>query len=184
MHDPYLPALAPWAREILERALPAGVRFCVQTRSLLVLKDLDLLAEYADQVRLQVSVATSSLPLQRMIEPNVPTPKRRFGVLRKAREARIPTGVILAPIFPPVGARDDVKADLEAMADELARVHPDRVYGESLHPRGQNMRLIEDALGEPIVFPRYFDKNAGRNFRRVLKDRGIVGIWWPDHQAG
>src|SRR5207247_70871 len=82
MHDPYLPQLASWTREILERALPAGVRFCIQTRSLLVLKDLDILAAHADQIRLQVSVATSSLALQRIIEPNVPTPTRRFNVLR------------------------------------------------------------------------------------------------------
>src|SRR3990170_7942508 len=35
-HDPYLPKLAAAARQILEHALPAGVRFCLQTRSFLV----------------------------------------------------------------------------------------------------------------------------------------------------
>jgi DNA repair photolyase len=183
MHDPYLPQLAHWTREILERALPQGVRFCVQTRSLLVLKDLDLLTEYANRVRLQVSVATMSLPLQRLIEPNVPTPKRRIGVLKRAHESGVPTGVILAPIFPPVGVREDVKADIEALADEVAAVRPAHIYGESLHPRGQNMQLIEDALGEPIVIPPHFDVNAGRNFRRALTARGMSGVWWPDHQA-
>ncbi len=183
MHDPYLPELAPWAHAILERALPAGVRFCVQTRSLLVLKDLDMLADYSDQVRLQVSVSTSSLPLRRLIEPNVPTPRRRFGVLQKAKEAGVPTGVILAPIFPPVDVREDVKADIETIAGHLERIRPDRVYGESLHPRGQNMRLIDEALGAPIEFPPHFDVNAGRCFRRALKARGLNGVWWPDHRA-
>ena len=183
MHDPYLPQLASFARDILERALPAGVEFCIQTRSLLVLKDLDLLAKYADQIRLQVSVATSSLPLQRIIEPNVPTPARRFNVLRKAREAKVPTGVILAPIFPSVKVRADVIADIEAMAAELGDIRPDYIFGESLHPRGQNMRLIEDALGEPIVFPHAFDFHVGRNFRRALRKHRLEGKWWPDHRA-
>jgi DNA repair photolyase len=183
MHDPYLPQLTRWTRSILEHALPAGVKFCVQTRSLLVLKDLDLLAQYADQVRLQVSVATRSLPLQRIIEPNVPTPLRRFNVLRKAKDAGVSTGIILAPIFPPVNVRADVQADVQSMAIELGDIRPDRIYGESLHPRGQNMRLIEEALGEPIVFPPMFDTNAGRCFRRALKKEGLSGTWWPDHQA-
>ena len=184
MHDPYLPTLAGFARTILEQALPAGVRFCIQTRSLLVLKDLNLLREFSDQVRLQVSVATSSLPLQRIIEPNVPTPNRRFGVLRKAKDAGLTTGVILAPIFPPVKVRDDVKADIGNMAASLRETSPDHIYGESLHPRGQNMRLIDEALGHPVEFPSYFDTNAGRNFRRALKAQGLSGIWWPDHRAG
>src|SRR5690348_13427749 len=183
MHDPYLPQLASFARDILEQALPAGVEFCIQTRSLLVLKDLDLLKEYANQVRLQVSVATASLPLQRIIEPNVPTPARRFNVLRKARESKIPTGVILAPIFPAVRVRQDVVGDIEAMAEELGDIRPDHIYGESLHPRGQNMRLIEDALGEPIVYPHAFDFHAGRHFRRALRKHGLEGKWWPDHRA-
>jgi DNA repair photolyase len=183
MHDPYLPELAGHARNILEHALPAGVHFCVQTRSLLVLKDLDLLTEYANQIRLQVSVATSSLPLQRIIEPNVPTPTRRFNVLRKAKEAGIPTGIILAPIFPPVKVREDVIRDIEAMASELGEIRPDYIYGESLHPRGQNMRLIEDALGEPIVYPQAFDFHAGRHFRRALRKQRLEGKWWPDHRA-
>jgi DNA repair photolyase len=183
MHDPYLPQLATYARSILEHALPAGVRFCVQTRSLLVTKDLDLMSQYADQLRLQVSVATSSLRLQRIIEPNVPTPTRRFEVLRKAKDARIPTGVILAPIFPPVDVREDVIGDIESMALTLATIRPDHIFGESLHPRGQNMRLLEEALGHPIEFPKGFDFHAGRAFRRALRSHRLAGTWWPDHRS-
>jgi len=47
-HDPYLPRLAGAAREILQHALPAGVRLCIQTRSCLVLRDLPLLQEFRD----------------------------------------------------------------------------------------------------------------------------------------
>ncbi|HKZ59499.1 MAG TPA: radical SAM protein [Candidatus Thermoplasmatota archaeon] len=183
MHDPYLPELAPYARAILEHALPAGVRFCVQTRSLLVTRDFDLMSEYAAQVRLQVSVATASVRLQRVIEPRVPTATRRFEVLRKAKAACLPTGIILAPIFPPVEVREDVTEDLSSMAETLATIRPDHIFGESLHPRGQNMRLIEEALGHPIEHPKSFDFHAGRAFRRALRSRKMEGTWWPDHRA-
>src|SRR2546428_448042 len=114
-HDPYLPTIAPWATKILEAALPQGVEFCIQTRSLLVLRDLNLLAEYPKQVRLQVSIATMSRDLARLIEPRVPPAEARIDVLRAAKDAGLDVGVILAPIFPPVQARPDAEEDLRSM---------------------------------------------------------------------
>ncbi|MFQ5911482.1 MAG: radical SAM protein, partial [Thermoplasmata archaeon] len=111
-HDPYLPKLVGTARKILEHALPAGVRICLQTRSFLVTKDLDYLAQYKDQIRLQVSIATLSRDLARKIEPRVPSPEARLEVMRRAKELGLPVGVILAPIFPPMQTRPDFVEDL------------------------------------------------------------------------
>jgi len=55
-HDPYLPELYDYTRKILEASLPYGVRYCIQTRSLLVRKDFDLLLRYKEQIRLQYSI--------------------------------------------------------------------------------------------------------------------------------
>lgn len=177
-HDPYLPKLKQAAREILECALPAGVRFCIQTRSFLVLEDLKLLKEYRDQIRLQVSIATATPELARLIEPRVPLPSRRFEVLRRAKDAGLRVGVILAPIFPPVRARPDVVGDLARMAEQLRPIEPDHIYGESLHVRGQNVRLIEEALGEELTLDG-FESIAAFHFRRALRSVGLRGTWWP-----
>lgn len=177
-HDPYLPKLALAARKMLEHALPAGVRLCIQTRSMLVLRDLPLLQEYRDQVRLQVSIATANREFARLIEPRVPPPERRFEVLRKAKEAGLNVGVILAPIFPPVAARQDFRGDLEAMAEALVGIRPDHVYGESFHVRGSNSRLVEGALCHGIEHDG-FDSLAAFHFRRALRNRGLRGTWWP-----
>lgn len=177
-HDPYLPKLRKAARGILEQALPAGVRLCIQTRSFLVLEDLDLLVEYRDQIRLQVSIATAKPEFARLIEPRVPSPSRRFQVLREAKEAGLRIGVILAPIFPPVRARPDMIEDLELLAESLGPIQPDHIYGESLHVRGQNVRLVEDALGEPLTLAG-FDSIAAFHFRRALNNEGLTGVWWP-----
>ena len=177
-HDPYLPVLAPWARRILERALPAGVRVCLQTRSYLVVKDLDLLARYQRQVRLQVSIATMSRELARRIERRVPPPETRVEILRRARAMGMNTGVILAPIFPPVAVRPDVVEDLRLMAETLAKVEPDHIYGESLHIRGQNLRLIEQDLGERVRVTPGFDRGIAKAFRGELARVGLRGTWW------
>lgn len=112
-HDPYLPHLNGWARKILDTALPYGVKFCIQTRSPLVERDFDLIQQYKRQVRLQISIATMSDQLSRLIEPRVVPPKRRIEILRKAKDNGLRTGIIIAPVFPPIDLRPDVRGDLE-----------------------------------------------------------------------
>src|SRR5207245_3908479 len=114
-HDPYLPKRARPARKILEQALPAGVRLCIQTRSYLVTRDLEYLARFPSQVRVQVSIATFDSELARRIEPRVPPPRARLEVLRKAKDLGLAIGVILAPILPELSIRPDVGEDLREM---------------------------------------------------------------------
>ncbi len=180
-HDPYLPKLTGAARRILEHALPAGVRICLQTRSFLVTKDLDLLAEFKDQVRLQISLATMNRDLARKIEPRVPSPEMRLEVMRRAKAKGLCVGVILAPVFPPTTTRPDFVEDLEAMIRKLTEIEPDHIYGESLHIRGENIQLVQEALGEEIFMGRGFDRAAQRVFDRELSANGLEGTWWPEH---
>lgn len=182
-HDPYLPKLAEAARKILEHALPAGVRVCLQTRSFLVTKDFALLQEYRDQVRLQVSIATMNRELARLIEPRVPPPETRVQVLRLARQAGLDIGVILAPILPPVRIRPDVPADIRDMVEHLEDLAPNHVYGECLHVRGQNLRLLEQALGETVRVTPGFDKGIAKTFHEELRKSRLHGTWWYEHRG-
>lgn len=179
-HDPYLPQLKGWTRKILERALPEGVRFCIQTRSPLVEQDLELLANYRSQVRLQASIATSSNELSRVIEPRVVPPARRMAILQKAREFGVPTGIIIAPVFPPTRIRPDVAADLEEIVAWLAKVKPTYIFGESVHVRGLNQAYVEKALEEPLNL-RGFDVLAEKLFHDALHKYRLKGVWWPEH---
>ncbi|MFQ6129003.1 MAG: radical SAM protein [Thermoplasmata archaeon] len=179
-HDPYLPQLADKTREILERALAAGVRFCIQTRSCLVLEDLDLLTRHRDLIRLQVSIATLNAEFARRIEPRVPPPKRRLDTIRKAKEAGLEIGVIVAPVFPPTRWNRNGWRDLRAVIRSLSAIKPHHIYGESLHARGQNLKLVEEALGERLVLPEGFDAAAERVFYEELAKHGLSGKWWPE----
>ncbi len=86
----------------------------------------------------------------------------------------------MAPIFPPTSTRPDFVSDIEALAAELGRIRPDHVYGESLHIRGENVQLIEEALEDKIFIGRGFDKAAERVFHRELEAVGLEGTWWPE----
>ncbi len=179
-HDPYLSQLITWTRKILEHGLSNGVRFLIQTRSHLVLRDLDILSRHRNQVRLQVSIATINKDFSRAIEPRAPPPEKRIEILREAKEnANLTTGAIIAPVFPPNIYVQDVYQDLLAIAERLTETKVDKVYGESLHPRGPNMEYIKEALGVKINL-KGWDIRAEKLFYKALDEYGLKGEWWPE----
>ena len=178
-HEPYLPFISAWTRKILERALPEGVRFCIQTRSPLVERDFNLLKDYKNQIRLQVSIATYNTEFSRVIESRVVPPQRRMEILEKAKNEGLDTGIIVAPVFPPIRLRKNVEEDLHEIAYELARIRPNHIYGESFHVRGLNQLYVEQALGEQLNLEG-FDQIARRIFYRVLRRYDLKGVWWVE----
>lgn len=88
------------------------------TKSYLVSRDVDLLAELAEHgaVSVCLSVTTLDPGLQRILEPRASAPARRLGAIRVLASAGIPVGVNVAPVIP--GLTDhEVPAILEAAAD-------------------------------------------------------------------
>jgi DNA repair photolyase len=174
-HDPYLPELYEYTRKILEVSLPYGVKYCIQTRSLLVKKDFDLLLRYKEQIRLQYSIMTLNLKLSRLLEPRVPSPYARLRLLKEASTLGLKVGVIIAPIFPIEGWKED----LEMLFKELATINGNiTVYGEILHRRGSNLRYIKE-LG--ISIPEDledFDRQVGSHFEALLAKYNLEGRYW------
>jgi DNA repair photolyase len=183
-HDPYLPKLRKYTRKILETSLPEGVRYCIQTRSPLVLKDLDIIQEYPDQVRLQISVGTLNEKFSKLIEPRVALPRGRLDIISKAKEAGVNTGIIVAPVFPPLSIRPNPEADVADIFSVLSDIQPDHIYGESLHIRGINLKFIEQSIGESLhqIDLDEFDRSFGIIFERLLEEHRLEGQWWPDHR--
>jgi DNA repair photolyase len=174
-HDPYLPELYDYTRKILEVSLPYGVRYCIQTRSLLVRKDFDLLLRYKEQIRLQYSIMTLNLKLSRLLEPRVPSPYARLRLLKEASSLGLKVGVIIAPIFPIEGWKED----LEMLFKELSTINGNiTVYGEILHRRGSNLKYIKE-LG--ISIPEDledFDRQVGSHFEALLAKYNLEGRYW------
>jgi DNA repair photolyase len=176
-HDPYLPELYDYTRKILETSLPYGVRYCIQTRSLLVRKDFDLLLRYKEQIRLQYSIMTLNLKLSRLLEPRVPSPYARLNVLKEASGLGLKVGVIIAPILPVEGWKED----LEMLFKELATIPNITVYGEILHRRGSNLRYIKEQGISITEDLEDFDKQVGSHFETLLSKYGLKGRYWYEH---
>ena len=88
------------------------------TKSYLVSRDIDILAELARHraVSVVLSVTTLSNDLQRTMEPRASSPARRLGAIRVLADAGIPVGVNVAPVVPGL-TEHEMPEILEAAAD-------------------------------------------------------------------
>ena len=180
-HDPYIPSLVSTTRKLLEAALPAGVKLCIQTRSPLVVRDFEYLSQFRKQVRVQVSVATMNGKLSRIIEPRVASPESRLRIIEKAKEYDLNTGIIIAPVLPPVKIRISPSKDIEEIVSRLSEIRPDNIYGESLHVRGSNISELEAMLGQKLDLEN-FDAAMEIKFHKTLSKYGLKGRWWKEHR--
>ncbi len=112
--DPYQPVEKRLrvTREILEVLLQARHPVTVITKGALVLRDLDLLQEFASMKLLRVTVSLTTLDpeLKRTLEPRAASPQARLRVIRALADAAVPVGVLTAPMIPAVN-----DAELEAL---------------------------------------------------------------------
>lgn len=100
--DPYQPAEAE--HRITRKCLQVLVRkdwpIEVLTRSPLVTRDLDLLAQFS-QVRVGLSIPMLDDRLRKVLEPNAPPIAARLRTLRRLSDAGIPTFANYTPACPP-----------------------------------------------------------------------------------
>jgi DNA repair photolyase len=89
----------------------------ITTKSALVARDVDLLAQMAAEnlASVFVSIGTLDNGIARTLEPRANSPARRLEAIRRLSQAGIPTGVIVAPLIPAL-TDPDLEKVLEAAA--------------------------------------------------------------------
>ena len=122
--DPYQPVER--RLRLTRRCLEVFAEFrnpvAIVTKSALVTRDTDLLAELArdDAACVEISITTLDDTLHRAMEPRAAAPRRRLEAISGLARAGIPVGVMLAPIVP--GLTDcEIPAIVEAAARAGAR---------------------------------------------------------------
>jgi DNA repair photolyase len=129
--DPYQPVEAKYqlTRQCLEILVEEKWPVTIQTRSRLVLRDLDLLTEGND-FEVGLSVTTADDDMRALFEPHAPSIQDRISTLNQIHRAGIRTYVMIAPMLP--GAEDLAeelvgKVDT-VIVDRMNYTHADWVY--------------------------------------------------------
>jgi DNA repair photolyase len=187
--DPYQRCEAKYrlTKGIVRELAAAANPFSILTKSTLILRDLDLLAEAAraTDVRANFSIGTLDEEVWRLTEPGTPHPRQRVEAVAKLNAAGVPCGVLVAPVLPGLSDRDDqleavVKACVEAGAVTIAplllhlrpgvREHylgwlagarPDLLYRhEELYPKAYAPKAAQEALSRRVS--RLVERHGGR----------------------
>lgn len=104
--DPYQPIEREHriTRSLLEIFVQTRHPVTIVTKSILVLRDIDLLSELAQHhlISVALSVTTLDRKLARKMEPRASAPQKRLEALKALSQAGVPTRVMVAPIIPAI----------------------------------------------------------------------------------
>ncbi|MBP1585852.1 MAG: radical SAM protein [Lachnospiraceae bacterium] len=192
MSDPYMHCEENLrlTRKCLEIILENGFGVAVQTKSDLILRDIDLLSEINRSAKcvVQMTLTTYDDDLCRILEPNVCNTKRRIEVLEEMQKRSIPTIVWLTPILPFI---NDTKENVSAILNECARTgvkgvidfgmgltlrEGDREYYYAAldrHFPGMKERYIK-RYGNSYELPSPNARELNKIFQSICKDNGIM----------
>jgi DNA repair photolyase len=99
--DPYNPLEGKYrlTRRILEKLAPLQPDLGIQTKSDLILRDIDLLGQFK-KCQAGLTITTMDDSLRKEIEPSASPVQKRIDALKKLKEAGIETYVFIGPILP------------------------------------------------------------------------------------
>lgn len=159
MTDPYIPLELEIenVRKTLHLIDKYGFGFTVITKSDRILRDLDLLQKINEKTKcvVQMTLTTYDEDLCRKIEQNVSTTRERFEVLKRLRDAGIPTVVWLTPILPFINDTEDNISSILDMCIE-AKVYGIICFGMGLTLREGNREYFYKQLDR--LFPQLKEK--------------------------
>ncbi len=129
--DPYQPLEKEYAltRRCLEILSKRGWPVTIQTKSSLVLRDIELLRKFKG-LEVTLSIATADEKTRQLFEPNSPPLEERIETLLKLHSESIKTSAMIAPILPKVeGLADQLRGKVDnVLIDRMNYHYADWVY--------------------------------------------------------
>ncbi|MEY2566980.1 MAG: hypothetical protein QOE35_1509 [Actinomycetota bacterium] len=176
--DPYQRAEGKYhlTQGIVRALSDAANPFSILTKSTLILRDLDLLAEAATRthVRANFSIGTLDEATWKATEPGTPHPRQRVEAVARLNDAGVECGVLVAPVIPgmsdgPGQVEEVVRACVDAGAVSVSAMY--------LHLRpgvkGHFMDWLQDARPDLVAqyAARYRRSYVDKQFGAALGAR-------------
>ncbi|MCR5602490.1 MAG: radical SAM protein [Lachnospiraceae bacterium] len=192
MSDPYMHIEKDLrlTEKCLEIILKYGFGVAIQTKSDLILRDIDLLDEINRSAKcvVQMTLTTYDDDLCQVLEPNVCNTKRRIEVLEEMRKRGIPAIVWITPVLPFI---NDTEENITSILNECVRTGVKGIidFGMGLTLREGNREYYYAALDKhfPGMKERYIKqygnsyelpspnaRNLTAIFKRICKENSIM----------
>lgn len=169
--DPYNPQEEKFqrTRALLEQLKGSGVKLSIQTKSDLVLRDMDRIKKFPN-ARVGFSINTLDEDFRADMDQAVSV-ERRLAAMKKLHDAGIRTSCFLSPIFPGI-------TDVEAIIDRVKN-QCNFIWLENLNLRGSYKSVILQYIREKhrhfIRFMRrYTYREAGHTGKLLMNECGLM----------
>ncbi len=174
--DPYQPieATEELTRRAIRALLRGGFKVSIQTKSPLVLRDLNLLLEYPKSVDVGFTIITMDEAIASILEPGAPPPKARAEALMRISRTGIRTWLFYGPVIP--GVNDGVE-HFEGVLRTLLR-DVDIVLIDKLRVAPEVRRSLGRALANPdkvfrLALDRDWWSSTVRSFDKLCSELGV-----------
>lgn len=176
--DPYQPVERKYeiTRRCLELLLMHDFPVCIQTKSSLVLRDMDLLRRFPN---IEVGITLTALDdgVREKLETGASSVEERLRALDVLRKNKVKTWVFLGPVMPYI-------TDVEALVEAIADVRPEYVLVDKLRLKegvwgGVKGFILGFKHGLISDYEKIFFGNGeyyGEVFERVVRGCGEKGI--------
>ncbi|MBQ9124900.1 MAG: radical SAM protein [Acholeplasmatales bacterium] len=182
MSDPYIPIEKDlkFTKGMLELIDRYGFGVSIQTKSNLIMRDMDLLEKINNQAKavVQITLTTFDDELCKIIEPNVVPTSERIKILMECKKRGIPTVVWLCPILPFINDTVDNIENILKVCKETS-VYGIICFNMGLTLRDGNREYFYEMLdkhfpGIKNKYIRFFKDNYEVN---SLNNRGLMDIF-------
>jgi len=161
--DPYQPVESRYrlSRGSIELLCGAGFHVSIQTKSPLIIRDLDILRACGSKVDVGFTITTMR-DTYRMIEPGSPNPIARAAALRRIAELGIENWIFLGPIIPGLNDSEEDYVPVINLAAQLGS----EVILDRFRAKEGPIKLMRNKLGTtPHVDPSWWRSTVSRILR-------------------
>ena len=121
--DPYQPIEKKYklTRYCLEQLLIHDFPVCIQTKSDLILRDIDIISRFSNS-EILISIGTLNDDERKILEPNSSSIKNRLDILEEFSKNSIKTSVFFGPVYPTIKKQEIeqiIKTFYEKGVDEI-----------------------------------------------------------------
>ena len=113
-------------RRILEKLIGTKFSASIQTKSKLVLRDIDLLKKIKCEVGM--TITTFDEKARKVFEPNASSSMERLETLKKLKDEGIRTYIFFGPMLPFISDKN-----LEETVNKFATAKPDRIFADKMN---------------------------------------------------
>ncbi|GAB6944105.1 SPL family radical SAM protein [Vulcanisaeta sp. JCM 14467] len=175
--DPYQPVESRYklTRRAIEVLCNAGYHVSIQTKSALIVRDVDVIGKCGSAIDVGFTITTMR-DTYRAIEPMAAHPMARASALRKIASLGVETWIFLGPVIPGV---NDKREDYEPII-RLAKEINSQVIIDRFRPRPAVIRFMSRRLSPIYPVTRDWWVKTLNSIMKLCRDYGVNCITAED----